>query len=59
VAAFSQSPAKKDAAGQDFSKEGAVIEQRTTKVIFQSDGTYTYDQRARVPAEPFTGSKTK
>jgi tetratricopeptide (TPR) repeat protein len=55
VSAFSQAPAKKDSAGQDFSKEGALIEQRTTKVIFQSDGTYTYDQHARVRVQSDAG----
>ena len=38
---------KKDAASQDFSKEGAVFEQITTRVVFQSNGTYTYDQHTR------------
>ena len=33
---------------QDFSKEGAVIEQWTTRVVFQSDGTSTRDVRSRV-----------
>jgi tetratricopeptide (TPR) repeat protein len=45
---FAQSSAKKEAATQDFSKEGAVIEQMTTRVVFQSDGTSVREQRARV-----------
>jgi transglutaminase-like putative cysteine protease len=45
---FAQTPAKKDAVSQDFSKEGAVIEQWTTRVAFQSDGTSTRELRARV-----------
>jgi tetratricopeptide (TPR) repeat protein/transglutaminase-like putative cysteine protease len=53
--AFSQAPARKEAGGQDFSKESALIEQRTTKVIFQSDGTYTYDQHARVRVQSDAG----
>jgi tetratricopeptide (TPR) repeat protein len=53
VPAFAQTPAKKDVGGQDFSKEGVIIEQTTTKVVFQSDGTYTYEQhvRARVQSD--------
>ena len=41
VPSFAQTSPKKDAASQDFSKEGAVFEQITTRVVFQSDGTYT------------------
>jgi tetratricopeptide (TPR) repeat protein len=52
---LAQSPAKKETADQDFSKEGAVIEQMTTKVTFQSDGTYTYDQRVRVRVQSDAG----
>ncbi len=48
AATLAQTSAKKEASSQDFSKEGSVIEQKTTRVVFQSDGTYTYDQRARV-----------
>ncbi len=55
VPAFSQSPATKNVAGQDLSKESAVIEQRTTKIVFQSDGTYTYDQHARVRVQSDAG----
>ena len=46
---------KKDAASQDFSKEGAVFEQITTRVVFQSDGTYTYDQHTRVRVQSDAG----
>jgi tetratricopeptide (TPR) repeat protein len=53
VSALAQTPAKKDTSGQDFSKEGVVIEQSATKVVFQSDGTYTYEHhvRARVQSD--------
>jgi tetratricopeptide (TPR) repeat protein len=55
VPSFAQTFPKKDAVSQDFSKEGAVIEQITTKVVFQSDGTYTYDQQARVRVQSDAG----
>jgi TonB family protein len=55
VSVFAQTSAKKDAASQDFSKEGAVIEQMTTRVVFQSDGTYTYEQHARVRVQSDAG----
>ena len=55
VPSFAQTFPKKDAASQDFSKEGAVIEQITTRVVFQSDGTYTYDQHARVRVQSDAG----
>ena len=52
---FARTPTTKDSASQDFSKEGAVIEQRTTRVVFQSDGTYTHEQRARVRVQSDAG----
>jgi tetratricopeptide (TPR) repeat protein len=52
---FAQTPAKNDIARQDFSKEGAVIEQMTTRVIFQSDGTYTSEQHVRVRVQSDAG----
>ncbi|MGA2924245.1 MAG: DUF3857 and transglutaminase domain-containing protein [Candidatus Sulfotelmatobacter sp.] len=55
VPSFSQTSPKKDTVSQDFSKEGAVIEQITTKIVFQSDGTYTYDQHARVRVQSDAG----
>jgi hypothetical protein len=55
VSSLAQSPAKKEAAGQDFSKEGAVIEQMDTRVVFQSDGTYTYKQHVRVRVQSDAG----
>src|ERR1017187_355516 len=55
LSAFAQTAAKKDAASQDFSKEGAVIEQWTTRVTFQSDGTSTRDFRARVRIQSDAG----
>jgi tetratricopeptide (TPR) repeat protein len=48
AAGFAQSSAKKEAATQDFSKEGAVIEQMMTRVVFQSDGTSVRELRGRV-----------
>ena len=53
--AFAQSPAEKDVASQDFSKEGTVIEQWETKVVFQSDGTYTVEFRARLRIQTEAG----
>jgi len=55
VPAFAQTFPKKDAAGHDFSKEGAVIERMTTKVVFQSDGTYMYEQHVRVRVQSDSG----
>jgi TonB family protein len=55
IPSLAQLPAKKDAADHDFSKEGVVIEQMTTRVGFQSDGTYTYDQHARVRVQSDAG----
>jgi len=53
--ALAHTPARKDAASQDFSKEGAVIEQMTTKVVFQSDGNSTREQRAQVRVQSDAG----
>jgi tetratricopeptide (TPR) repeat protein/transglutaminase-like putative cysteine protease len=53
--AFAQTSTKNDPASQDFSKEGAVIEQMTTKVVFQSDGNSTREQRARVRVQSDAG----
>jgi tetratricopeptide (TPR) repeat protein len=50
-----QTPTDKDTGGHDFSKEGALIEQMTTKVVFQSEGTYTYDQHSRVKVQSDAG----
>ncbi len=55
VAAIAQTSPRQDVASQDFPREGAVIEQRTTKVVFQSDGTYTYDQHARIRIQSDAG----
>jgi tetratricopeptide (TPR) repeat protein len=52
---LAQTPAKKEAGGQDFSKEGVIIELTTTKVAFQSDGTYTYEQHVRVRVQSDAG----
>ena len=40
---------------QDFSKEGVVIEQSGTKIVFQSDGSYTYEQRVRARIQSDSG----
>src|SRR5437016_137077 len=55
VPVFAQTSAKKEAAKQDFSNEGAVIEQSITRVDFQSDGTSTRDQRTRVRVQSDAG----
>jgi len=48
AATFAQTSAKNEGLTQDFTREGSVIEQKITRVIFQTDGTYTYEQHARV-----------
>jgi len=55
VPGLAQSSAKKDAASQDFSKEGAVIEQMTSSVVFQNDGTSVREQHARVRVQSDAG----
>src|ERR1700692_3859743 len=55
IPSFAQSPAKKDATSQDFSKEGVVIEHWTTSVVFQSDGTSTTEFRARMRTQTDAG----
>lgn len=55
VSVFAQTPATKEPAKQDFSKEGAVIEQMTTKVVFQSDGTYMRERHVRVRVQSDAG----
>src|SRR5208282_1389940 len=52
---FAQTSAKTDTTKENFSKEGAVVEQMTTRVIFESDGIYTYDQHARVRVQSDAG----
>lgn len=51
--AFAQTSPRQDGADRDFSKEGVVIEQMKSKVVFQSDGTYVYEQhvRARIQSD--------
>ncbi len=53
--ALAQTSARTDTTKGDFSNQGAVVEQMTTRVIFQSDGTYTYDQHARVRIQSAAG----
>ena len=55
--AVAQNSAKQDASKQDFPKEGAVIEQMVTRVVFQSDGTSTREQRARVRVQSEAGAQ--
>jgi tetratricopeptide (TPR) repeat protein len=55
VPSFAQSSARKDEPSQSFSKEGAVIEQWATRVVFQSDGTSTRELRARVRIQSDAG----
>jgi ethanolamine ammonia-lyase small subunit len=57
VPALAQSSAKKDSPKQDFSKEGAVIEQTVTRVFFESDGTSTREQRTRVRVQSDAGTQ--
>lgn len=57
VPAVAQSSAKKDSPKQDFSKEGAVIEQTVTRVFFESDGTSTREQRTRVRVQSDAGAQ--
>src|SRR5208337_2887096 len=49
------SSAKNDAARPDFSKEGVVIEQMITRVVFQSDGTSMREQHARLRVQSDAG----
>jgi Tfp pilus assembly protein PilF len=53
--AIAQVSGKQDAAGHDFSKEGVVSERLETKVVFQSDGSYTRDQKTRVRVQSDAG----
>ncbi len=55
IPSIAQSPAKKDATSQDFSKESVVIERWTTSVAFQSDGTSTTEFRAQVRIQTDAG----
>ena len=57
VPAVAQDSAKQDATKQNFPKEGAVIEQLVTRVVFQSDGTSTREQRARVRVQSEAGAQ--
>ena len=42
-------------AKKDFSAEGAVIEQTVTRIVFQSDGTFTRVQQTRLRAQSDAG----
>src|SRR5258706_2866906 len=52
---FAQESATKNATSQDFLKEGVVIERLTNTVVFQSDGTSTREQHARVRVQSDAG----
>jgi tetratricopeptide (TPR) repeat protein len=55
IPSSAQTPASKNASGQDFSKEGVVVEQLANKVAFQSDGTSIREQHARVRVQSDAG----
>jgi len=57
VPAVAQNSAKQAVTKQDFPKEGAVIEQMVTRVVFQSDGTSTREQRARLRVQSEAGAQ--
>jgi hypothetical protein len=50
-----QTPNKKDDSKPDFSKEGVVIEQSVTRLLFNSDGTSTRQQQTRVRVQSDAG----
>ncbi len=52
---FAQESAKTNGTSQDFLKEGVVIERLTSTVMFQSDGTSTREQKARVRVQSDAG----
>jgi hypothetical protein len=54
-AAVAQVSSKQDAASRDFSKEGVVGEHLETKVVFQSDGSYSREQKTRVRIQSDAG----
>jgi Domain of Unknown Function with PDB structure (DUF3857)/Transglutaminase-like superfamily len=50
---LAQTSVKKDASGQDFSKESVVVEQTRSRLVFQNDGSYVNEQyvRARIQSD--------
>ena len=53
--AVTQVSSKQDSTSHDFSKEGVVGEHLETKVVFQSDGSYTREQKTRVRIQSDAG----
>jgi hypothetical protein len=53
--AVAQISGKQDVVGRDFSKEGVVSERLVTKVVFQSDGSYTREQKSRIRIQSDAG----
>jgi Domain of Unknown Function with PDB structure (DUF3857)/Transglutaminase-like superfamily/Tetratricopeptide repeat len=53
--AVAQLSSKQDTASRDFSKEGVVGERLETKVVFQSDGSYTKEQHSRIRIQSDAG----
>ncbi len=56
-AAFTQQPAspKKESSKPDYSEEAFVIEQTSTKMKFENDGTYTREDTARIRIQSDAG----
>ncbi|MCU1302513.1 MAG: Transglutaminase-like enzyme [Candidatus Sulfotelmatobacter sp.] len=46
---------KQDATSHDYSKEGVVGERLETKLVFQSDGSYTREQKTRIRIQSDAG----
>jgi len=55
LVAFTQTSSQKNHADQEFPQEGVVIEHMETKVIFQSDGSSTREQKSRVRIQSDAG----
>jgi hypothetical protein len=56
LSAFSRSsPGQSAVASQDFAKESVVAERLETTIVFQSDGSYTRDQKTRVRVQSEAG----
>jgi len=54
-AVFAQSPSKSGDAGVDYSKEAFVIEQDSTSLAFDKDGTGTHESTARIRIQSDAG----
>lgn len=55
IPSFAQESSKSNASPKEFFKEGVVIERLINKVEFQSDGTFTREQKARVRVQSDAG----